>query len=96
MSLTVTFPTQLPSQSSINVRMALSLRLNQCSGRFPCRLSRGPHKRELLDIYLSASFGDGSFGNTEARRVIFFENVRNLMQIQKMQKKNRKKVFFLR
>ena len=52
--------------------MALSLILNQCSGRFPCRLSSGPLKRELLDIYLSASFGDGSFGNTEARRVIFF------------------------
>ena len=72
MSLTVTFPTQLSSQSSINVIMALSLILNQCSGRFPCRLSSRPVKRELLDIYLSASFGDGSFGNAEAMRVIFF------------------------
>ena len=72
MSLTVTFPTQFPLRSSINVIMALSLILNQSSGRFPCRLSSGPLKRKLLDIYLSASFGDGSFGNTEARRVIFF------------------------
>ena len=71
MSLTVTFPTQLPSQSSINVRMVLSLRLNQCFAHFPCRLWSGPLKRELLDIYLSASFGDGSFSKTEARRVIF-------------------------
>ena len=72
MSLTVTFPTQLPSQSSMNVIMALSLILNQCFGRFPFRLWSGPLKRKLLDIYLSASFGDGSFGKTEARRVIFF------------------------
>ena len=72
MSLTVTFRTKLPSQSSINVIMALSLRLNQCFAHFPCRLLSGPLKGELLDIYLSASFGDGSFGKTEAGRVIFF------------------------
>ena len=71
MSLTVTFPTQLPSQSSINMIMAFSLILNQCSARFPCRLSSGALKRELLDIYLSAFFDDGSFENIEARRVIF-------------------------
>ena len=96
MSLTVTFPTQLPSQSSVNVIMALSLRLNQCFAHFPCRLLSGPLKRQLSDIYLTASLGDGSFGKTEAGRVTFFQNVRNLMQIQKWQKKIRKKVLFLR
>ena len=30
----------------------------------PCRLSRGPLKRELLDIYLSTSFVVGNFENT--------------------------------
>ena len=42
------------------------------SARLPCCLSRGPLKREFLDIYLSKSFGVGNFGNTEAMRVIFF------------------------
>ena len=41
------------------------------SARLPCCLSRGPLKREFLDIYLSKSFGVGNFGNTEAMRVIF-------------------------
>ena len=93
MSLTVIFPTQLPSQSSINVIMALSLRLNQCSGRFPCRLSSGPLKRVLLDIYLSASFGDGSFANTEARRVIFFWKCSKFNADSKNAEKNREKMF---
>ena len=57
---------------------------------------RGSLKRELLDIYLSTSFLVGNFGNAEAMRVIFFfffENVKNLMQIWKMQKKIQKKSF---
>ena len=93
MSLTVTFPTQLPSQSSINVIMALSLILNQCSGRFPCRLSSGPLKRKLLDIYLSTSFGDGSFGNTEARRVIFVWKCSKFNADSENAEKNSEKVF---
>ena len=88
MSLTVTFPTQLPSQSSINVIMALSLRLNQCFAHFPCRLLSGPLKRELLDIYLSVSFGDGSFGKTEARREMFFSKCSKFNADSKMAGKN--------
>ena len=42
------------------------------SACLPCRLSRGPLKRELLDIYLSTSFVVGNFGNTKAMSVIFF------------------------
>ena len=93
MSLTVTFPTQLPSQSSINVIMALSLILNLCSGRFPCRVSSGPLKRELLDIYLSESFGDSSFGNTEARRVIFFWKCSKFNADSKNAEKHSEKMF---
>ena len=37
----------------------------------PCRVSRGPLKRELLDIYPTTSFDVGNFSNTEAMRVIF-------------------------
>ena len=93
MSLRVTFPTQLPSKSSINMIRALSLRLNQWSARFPCRLSSGALKRELLDIYLSASFGDGSFGNTEARRVIFFWKCLKFNADSKNAEKNPEKIF---
>ena len=42
------------------------------SALLPCRLSRGPLKREFLDIFLSKSFGVGNVGNTEAMRVIVF------------------------
>ena len=38
----------------------------------PCRVSMGPLKRELLEIYPSTSFEVGNFGNTEAMRIIFF------------------------
>ena len=93
MSLTVTFPTQLPWQSSINMIMALSLILNQCSARFPCRLSSRALKRELLDIYLSAPFGDRSFGNTEAGRVILFRKCSKFNADSKNAKKNSDKMF---
>ena len=53
----------------------------------------GPLKRDLLDFYLSTSFVVGNFGNTKAMRVIFFENVRKLKEIRKMQKKIEKKSF---
>ena len=94
MSLTVTFKTQLPSQSSINVIMALSLRLNQCFAHLPCRLLSRPLKRELLDIYLSASFGDVSFGKTEARRVIFFSICSKFNADSENAEKNGEKMFY--
>ena len=37
----------------------------------PCCLSKGPQKREFLDIYFTTCFGVRNFGNTPALRVIF-------------------------
>ena len=41
--------------------------------RLPCRVSRGPLKRELLDIFPTTPFDVGNFGNTETMRIIFFQ-----------------------
>ena len=51
-------------------------------------------KRDFLDIDVTMFFGVRHFGNTSGVRVIlFFENVQNLNEISKMQKKIAKKVF---
>ena len=71
MLLRVTFPTQLPSERSINMVKVLALRLNQCFGPFTMSRVEGPLKRELLDIYPTKSIEVGNFGNTEAMRIIF-------------------------
>ena len=45
---------------------------NSFSLRLPCHLSKGPLKRDFLDIYLTTSFGVHNFKNASAMRVIFF------------------------
>ena len=60
MSLRVTFPTQLPSQWSMNMVKTLALRLNQCFGPFtmsPVEGSsqRGPFRHLLIREYLSSA-----------------------------------------
>ena len=39
------------------------------------RFSKGPLKRDFLDIYLTALFGVGKFKNTSAMRVILFSKM---------------------
>ena len=57
-------------------------------------MSKGPLRRDCLDIYLTTFFGELNFGNKSAMRVIFFyENVQNLGEISKMQQKIEKKLF---
>ena len=52
--------------------MCRHLDFNSVSARLPCYLSKGPLKRDFLDIYLTTSFGIPNFKNTSAVRVIFF------------------------
>ena len=59
----------------------------------PCRLSRGPFKRERLDIYLRTSFVVGNFGNTEAMRVIVFWKFSKFNADSKNAEKNWEKMF---
>ena len=47
-------------------------------------------KGDFLEILLTRFFGVRNFGNTSARRVIFFENIQNLMYISKMKKQIQK------
>ena len=42
---------------------------------FPICLSKGPLKRDFLDIYLTTFFGIRNFGNRSVMRVIFFFKV---------------------
>ena len=65
------------------------------SARLPCGLSRGPLKREFLDIYLSKSFGVGNFENTEAMRVIFFSKFSKFNADYENSGKKTKKRFFV-
>ena len=45
---------------------------NSVSARLPCYLSKGPLKRDFLDIYLTTFFGVLIFKNTPAMRLIVF------------------------
>ena len=45
---------------------------NSVSAPLPCYLSKGPLKRDFLNIYKITFFGVGKFKNTSALRVIFF------------------------
>ena len=63
------------------------------SARFTSRLSRGRHKRERLDIYLSTSFVVGNFGNTWATMVIFFWKCSKFSADSKNAEKNWEKMF---
>ena len=40
--------------------------------QLPCCFSKGPLKKDFLNIYLITFFGVRNFGNTSAMRVIFF------------------------
>ena len=61
--------------------------------RLPSSLSKTPLKRELLNIYLTTFFGFRNLGNTSAKRVNFFENLQNLIEISKIQENFQKKIF---
>ena len=50
--------------------MCCRLALIPVSVRFPCYLSKGPLKRDILDIYLTTFFGGCKIKNTSAMRVI--------------------------
>ena len=53
-------------------------------------------KGDFLDIDVTIFFGVRNLGNTSATRVnLFFENVQNLNEISKMQKKIAKNFFVL-
>ena len=51
--------------------MRCRLVLIPVSVRFPCYLSKGPLKRDILDIYLTTFLGVCKIKNTSAMRVIF-------------------------
>ena len=46
--------------------------LNSISATLRCYFSKGPLKRDFLDIYLNTFFGACKFKNTSGRRIIFF------------------------
>ena len=52
-------------------------------------------KRDFLDMYLTTVFWVRNFENTSAMRVMFLENVQNLIEISKMGEKIEKNVFLL-
>ena len=45
---------------------------NSGSARLQCCLSKGPHKRDFLDIYVTTFSEVSNFGNTKSLRFIFF------------------------
>ena len=65
------FPTQLSSQWSINMVKVVWFIFRQCFVPSQCCLSKGPLKREFLDIYFTTCFGVRNFENTSTIRVIF-------------------------
>ena len=71
----------------------LSFRCHWCSvsACLPCYLSKGRLKTDLLDIYLTTSFGVHKFQNTLAMKVIFFLKMSKLESKFKNYKKKKKK-----
>ena len=62
----------------------------------PCWLSKGPLKRDFLDIYLTTFFGIRNFGNTSAMRVTFLVKVFKILStLQKCRKTLEKAFCFL-
>ena len=49
----------------------LSFRFQHYFGPLPCYLSKGPLKRDFLDIYLTTFYAVPKFKNTSAMRGIF-------------------------
>ena len=67
---------------------------NSVSARLPCYLSKGPLKRDILDIYVTMSFGVRKLKNTSAMRVIFFlKMLKTESESRKCKKKFRKSFF---
>ena len=65
----------------------------QCFGTFPCCLSKGPLKRDFLDIYLT-TYSDSIISEIQKLRGLpFFHNGQNLVEISKMQQKLATKFF---
>ena len=61
----------------------------------PCCLSKGPLKRDFLDIYLTTFFAVRIFANTSAMKVIFFLKLFEILAaFQKFRKRLRKSFLF--
>ena len=68
---------------------------NSAWARLPCSLSKGPLKWDLLDIYLT-TFSGSVISEVQKLRVsyhLFFQNIQNLISIQKTEKKIHKRFF---
>ena len=68
----VTFPTQLPSEWSINMVKVLVLRINQCFGPFTMSRIEESYQTGAFRRFSNHVFQVGNFGNTEAMRINFF------------------------
>ena len=67
---------------------------NSNSTRLPCYLSKGPLKRDFLDIYVTIFFGVSKFKNASAMRVIFLLKMFKIeSKFPKCKKKNQKMFF---
>ena len=71
--------------------------MKSVSARLPCYLSKGPLKRDFLDIYLTTFFQVRKFENTSAMRVIFFLKMLKIESKFREWKKEKKmrKMFFV-
>ena len=68
----VLFPTQLPSQWSINMVKVVWVRFQHCLLHLTCYFPKGPRKEDFLEISLTTFFGVRNLGNTSAMRTMFF------------------------
>ena len=73
----------------------VSLRFQHCLIQLPCCLSKGPLKRDFLDIYLTTFFGILNFVKTSAMRAIFFLKVFKRCLHFKNTEKNLEKSYWL-
>ena len=74
----------------------LSFRFQHFSARLPCDLSKGPLKRDFLDVYLTTLLGVRKSKNTCSMRVIFVLKCStfNLNLKNTKKKKKKKKKYF--
>ena len=68
----VLFPTQLPSQWSINMVKVVWVKFQHCLLHLTCYFPKGPRKEDFLEISLTTFFGVRNLGNTSAMRTMFF------------------------
>ena len=66
------FPTQLPSQWSMNMVKVVRFRFQQCWLPLTFCFTKGFMKRDFLEIWLTTFYVARNFGNTSALRMIFF------------------------